>query len=563
MFLDPFRKIGAAYHQAHRLREIIGVLLKYGYEDLTRRLPLPSAARIPLRKIREQQQAVNLHTAPQRLRMACEELGPTFVKFGQILASRTRVLPEAYIEELSRLQDAVAPLPFDTVQKVVAEELGRPIGDVFASITPEPLGSASIGQVHRAQLRTGEQVVVKVQRPGIYKTVMEDLAILRHLARLAEANLPEWRLHRPVALVDELAASMEREMDYTREVADIDRFAWQFRDEPTVHVPKAHAPLSTQRLLVMEFIEGIKVSDLDALRAAGMSTAEVGRRIADLVMRQIFLHGFFHADPHPGNIHILPDGRVCFLDFGMMGYLDGRTRESFVDLVWGIARRNESRVAGALIRLTEADVEPDQRAFETDVAEFMHQHFYKVAGEINFSELVRSLVELATKHRLHLPPDLVVMLKALGMTEGLVRQLNPGHDLIGQAAPFMKRSRLERLEPRRMAENAIEFARDAAETLRDLPREVRRILSLIKHGEARVNFHHEGLEPAMQTFERSTNRLSFAIVIGTVIIGSSLIIRAEVPPMWNGVSVIGLLGFVLAGLLGLMLLFAILRHGRM
>jgi ubiquinone biosynthesis protein len=563
MIFQRFRQIGAAYHQAQRAREIIGVLLKYGYDDIARRLYLPSPSRLPLRSLREQQAALAQLTPPQRLRRALEELGPTFVKLGQLLASRTRVLPPEFTDELAQLQDNVAPISFEAVRTVLEEELKQPPEKIFATIQTQPLGSASIGQVHRATLLSGEEVVVKVQRPGIVKKVREDLGILRNLARLAETHLPEWRLHRPVALVNELATSLERELDFTREAAHIERFSWQFRDEPTIYVPEVQVALTTERLIVMEFIEGIKASNLTKLEAAGINRAEVGKRVADLVMKQIFQHGFFHADPHPGNIHILADQRVCFLDFGMMGFLDQRTREAFVDLVWGIVRRNESSVASALLRLTESDVEPSRSLFETDVAEFMHQHFYRPVGEIQFASLVKNLVQLTNKHRLRLPPDLVVMLKALSMTEELVRRLNPNHDLVGQAAPFMKQTRLERLKPRRMVENLLEFGRDSAETIRDLPREVRRIMSIIRSGEARVNFHHEGLEPAMNAFERSTNRLSFAIVVGTLIISSSLIIRAEVPPIWNGVSVVGLLGYVLAGFLSLLLLLAILRHGKM
>jgi len=563
MLFQRFRKIGAAYHQARRVRDITGVLLKYGYHDLAARLPLPRATRLPFKRVREQQAEIRQLSHPERVRRACEELGPTFVKLGQLAAARTRMLPLEFTDELARLQDQVAPLPFAEVHAVIEAELHRPLTEVFASIDPQPLGAASIGQVHRAQLVSGEDVVVKVQRPGIQKTVGEDLAILRHIAGLAEAHLSEWRFHRPMALVDELARSLEKELDFTCEAAHLERFGWQFREEPTIYLPAVYLEFTTPRLLVMEYVAGIKASELAQLDAAGHDRVEISRRIADLVMKQIFVHGFFHADPHAGNIQIMPDGRICFLDFGMMGFLDLRTREAFVDLVWGIARRSETSVATALLKLTESEIEPARAQFETDVAEFMHRHFYRAAGELRFGELVTSLVRLSNKHRLQLPPDLVVMLKSLSLTEELVRRLDPQHDLIAQATPFMKQTRLDRIRPKRVLGNLLEFGQELAETAREVPNELRRIISQIKTGQARVNFRHEGLEPATKAFERSTNRLSFALVVAALIISSSLIVHSKVPPLWGDVSVVGIVGYLLAGVMGFWLLISILRHGKM
>ena len=562
-FVERFRQIGSAYQQAKRLRDIAGVLLKYGYDDLAQHLPLPRAARIPFKRVRVQQADMQEISQPERLRRACEELGPTFVKLGQLAAARTRILPPEFTDELAKLQDQVAPLPFSAIRAVIEEELGRPLAQVFVSVEEKPLGSASIAQVHRAKLLTGEDVVIKAQRPGIQKTVAEDLALLRQLARLAETHLPEWRLRQPVALVDELARSLEKEMDFTSEAAHLERFSWQFRDEPTIYLPVVFREFTTSRVLVMECVTGIKASNLAALAAAGFDRRELSARIADLVMKQIFAHGFFHADPHPGNLQIMPDQRVCFLDYGMMGFLDLRTRETFVDFVWGIARRSESSFATALLQLTETDVEPARGPFETDVAEFMHRHFYRAAGEIHFSNLVTQLAQLAGKHRLRLPPDLVVMLRALSLTEELVRQLDPEHDLIAQAKPFMQRTRMERIRPRRVLTSALEFAQEVGEAARDLPNELRRIISQFKTGQTRLNFRHEGLEPATNAFERSTNRLSFALVVAALIISSSLIIHSKVPPLWGDVSVLGLAGYLLAGLMGFWLLISILRHGKM
>jgi ubiquinone biosynthesis protein len=563
MIFRRFQQIGETYSQVNRVRIIAGVLLKYGYDDLALRLPLPSPERLPLKSLREQQEAVLKFSHSERVRRAAEELGPTFVKLGQLAAARTRLLPPEYTEELSKLQDRVEPLPFEQIRPVIEEELGAPISQIFKSFIEAPIGSASMAQVYSALLHTGESVVVKIQRPGIEKIVLEDVAVLRHIASLVETHMPEWRVHRPVAMLEELARTLEKELDFTTEASSLDRFTWQFRDEPLIYVPKVYHEFTTPRILVMEEMRGVKASEVEALQQAGHDLKQLSARISDLVMKQIFDHGFFHADPHPGNIQVMPDQRICFLDFGMMGFLNLRTRETFIDMVWGISRRNESLTASALLKLADPDVEPPRSLFEADVAEFMHQHFYRPAGEISFSHLVTHLLRLTGKHGLQLPPDLVVMLKALGQTEELVRRLDPGHDIIGQAAPFLKRTRLKRLNPRRLTIELMEFGHELAEMARELPSELRRIMTQIKSGKVEVHFRHEGLEPLSNAVERSANRLSFALVVAALIIGSSLMSRSMVPPLWGGVSIWGLVGYLMAGFMGFWLLIGIMRHGKM
>jgi ubiquinone biosynthesis protein len=281
------------------------------------------------------------------------------------------------------------------------------------------------------------------------------------------------------------------------------------------------------------------------------------------MMKRIFTHGFFHADPHPGNIRIMANQRISFLDFGMMGYLDAATRGAFVDFVWGIVRRDERSAAAALLKLTRNELEPERAAFEADVADFMHQHFYRPAGEIQVARLMSNLVQLTGKHQLYLPSDLVLMLKALSSTEDLVRRLDPGLNLIAQAAPFMKQTRMDRFRPGRIMSTLLEFGQELAEAAHDMPRELRRVIRQVQTGQARLNFRHEGLEPLMNAMERSSNRLSFALVAASLVISSSLIIHSQVPPLWRGISMVGLVGYVLAGMMGFWLLIAILRHGKM
>lgn len=563
MFAQRLRQLGQTIQNLQRFREIVGVFLKYGYEDLAHRLHLPRLLGLPTRQLRAEAESVRNLSHPEKLRAAFEELGPTFVKVGQLLSSRTGTLPEEYSVELAKLQDSVAPMPFSEVEAILTAELGRPIGEVFAEVQAEPLGSASIGQVHRARLHAGQNVVIKVQRPGIVKTIRTDLEILRQLASTLESQLENWRHHRPTAVVDDLRRSLTKELDYTIEASHLERFASQFPAEPTLLLPRVWREYTTPRLLVMEFVGGTKAAEFVRSERSPRTRAEVGRRVGDLVLKQIFVHGFFHADPHPGNIQILDTGVVCFLDFGMMGFLTQREREMFADLVWGLATRDEVGATHALLRLSADESEPVLDTLEADVAGFMHRQFPALLREVRFDGLIKELVELCNRHRLRLPSDLLLMLKSFGQMESLVKALNPEHDLIAQATPFLKQARLARLKPRRLADGLLNFGQDLADFARTLPGDLRGLMARFKAGEARIIMRHDGLDPLRHSLDQVTNRVAFAIVLAALIVSNALIIHSRMPPLWHGVPVIGLVGFVITGVLGLWLLWSIIRHGRM
>ncbi len=563
MLFRRLESIGRTFHHLQRAREIAGVFLKYGYEDLLERLQLPSLLNTPLKRLHKPDPLIRQLPPPERLRRALEELGPAFIKLGQMLASRSDVLPEEFVKELTKLQDQVPAIPFAEVRKIMEEELHEPLSKYYRSIDELPLGSASIAQVHKAEWHDGSVVVVKVQRPEVQETVKVDLEILEHLASLAEKHLPGWRAHHPVSLVKEMAKTLRRETDFNSEAAHVERFARQFVGEKTIYIPKVYHEATSERVLTMEFIDGVKAAMLVPESLAPSERKLLAERIGDLLLTQIFVHGFFHADPHPANIHILPGNIVCFLDFGMMGFMDVRTRENLADLVWGISRQDEGSVANALVRLSTADAEPSRPELESDVAEFMHRHFYRPVKELEFGHLIMQLFQLTGRHDLHIPADVFVMLKALGLMETLVRRLNPEHDIIAQATPYLRKARLGRLQPNRLVGAITNFGLDMADMVRELPAEVRRIVAQVKKGEARMVFRHEGLDPVMESAERISNRLSFSVVLASLIIGSSLIIHSNIPPKWHDIPVIGLIGYVLAALMGFWLLIAILRHGKM
>ena len=563
------RKIGAfgrTYRHLNRYRQILGILIKYGFGDIIERLNIDQYIEIGLQMLSTSKRPVvhvQKHSRAERIRMTIEELGPTYVKLGQLLSTRSDLVPANYIAELSKLQDEVPPFCLDDVRSVFESEFGRPPEKLFEMFVPEPFASASIGQVHKARTREGDVVAVKVQRPGIKQLIEVDIEIMLHLATLMERNIEEMAFQRPVKIVEEFARSIEKEIDYNIEAANIERFARQFLTVPTIYVPKVFREITTDRILTMEFVKGIKVSKVELLEAAGLDKRRVVDLGADLLLRQVFDHGFFHADPHPGNILVLPDHVICLLDFGMMGAIDRLTKQGFVDLIYGVVRRDEFRTAQVLLRLTSWEMEPDVRMLERDVSDMMGRYLYKPLKDIKVNRLLQDLLELTSRHRLRIPPELFLMLKAFSTVEGIARLLNPEFDMVARAVPFIKREQVARFRPERITEEILAVSADFMTFLRQFPKDALDVVRLVKRQRLAVQFEHHGLENMIETHERISNKLSFAIITAALIIGSSIIAIAKIPPLFYGISLIGIIVFIAAAVLGLWLIFAIMRKKRL
>jgi ubiquinone biosynthesis protein len=561
------RKIGVlsrTYRHLARYRQILTVLFKYGFGDLLEMLKIDQYIEVGLQMIsKKRAERTEKLSRPQRLRMAFEELGPTYIKLGQILSTRPDLIPVEFIDELSKLQDKVPPFPFSDVRTVVASEFGVSPEELFESLDETPLASASIGQVHRAVLKDGENVAVKFQRPGIRRIIEVDLEIMLHLATLAERHIEELSFHRPVKIVKEFARTLEKEIDYKIEATNMERAARQFLDTSYVYIPKVYRDTTTSRILTTEFIEGIKISEIDKLEAAGLDRKLITTRGAELVLSQVFDHGFFHADPHPGNIFVLPNNVICLLDFGMAGVVDRQTREDFVDLIDSVVHQNEARAAQALLKLTYWEKEPELRMFEREMADFMGRHLYKLLKDIEFAKLLRDLLELATNFRLQIPPDIFLMMKAISTLESVGRILDPDFDMIAHAAPFVQRVKLDRFKPQRIAGDVIDLASNLLQFLQQFPKDLLDLANLIRQQRIRLQLEHHGLETMLATHDQISNRLAFSIIIAALIIGSALIVISETPPLIFGISLIGIILFSAAALMGIWLLVAILRKGRL
>jgi ubiquinone biosynthesis protein len=561
------RKIGAigrTYRDLSRFRQILTVLLKYGFGDLLELLKIDQYVEAGLKIISKKQLIrVEKLTRPEGIRMALEELGPTYIKLGQILSSRPDLVPVDFLRELAKLQDKVPPFPYTAVKKIVESELGLSIDELFAHFDQQPLASASIGQVHKARIKDGTEVAVKVQRPGIQRVIEVDLEIMHYLATLMERHIEEISLHRPVKIVEEFTRTLEKELDYQLEASNMERVALNFIDDAYTYIPKVFRDFSTAHVLTAEFVDGIKVSDIERLDAAGLDRKVITDRGADILLKQIFDHGFFQADPHPGNLFVLPDNVICLIDFGMVGAVDRRTRENFVDLIDAVVQKDAYRTSQVFIQLTDWDDEPDERHFEKDVAEFMVQHLYRPLKDIRVGKLLHQLLELASRHRLRIPPDIFLMMKALTTIEGVARMLDPDFEMITKAAPFVKRILLGRFTPQRISGDMYRLALDLMKFVKQFPKDLLDISRMVRQQKLYVRIENQGLDRMLSTHDQISNRISFSIIIAALIIGSALIVISEIPPLFYGISLIGIIVFLAAAVMGIWLLVAIIRKGRL
>jgi ubiquinone biosynthesis protein len=556
--------LGRTYRHAKRYEEILNVLIKYGSGDVLDVLNIKQHIEIGIEKIsgKEPEQIEKL-SRPERLRMALEELGPTFVKLGQILSTRPDLIPLDYAREFSKLQDDVPSFPYDDVRETIKSETGRFPEDIFHSFHKKPIAAASMGQVHKAILKdTEEEVAIKVQRPNIQQTIEVDLEIMLHLAFLMERHVAEMEGLHPTKIVHEFARSIEDEIDYTVEASHIEHFARQFLDDETIYVPKVYRDLTTKRMLVMEFIDGIKASDFDHLRKGGYNLGEIASRGADSILKQICVHGFYHADPHPGNIFILPNNVICFIDFGMMGRISLQEREDFTDFVELLINKDEKKIVDALLKLTNFAVDLNRSDLQRDLMEFIDRYAYLPLEKLEIATMLQSVLEILTKQGMSLKPDLYLMIKALSTAEGLGRSLDPEFEIVNHAKPFFRKIKASRYTLKRIAGDLMDSGTELLCLLKEIPGELREVLRNAREGKLKIGIQYDGWDRTLCRFDLISDRIASAIVLASLIVGSSIIILSNTPPKWHDMPIIGLAGFLIAAVMGFWLLTSILRSGR-
>jgi len=525
-------------------------------------LGLLSTLSLPRRLLHREAEGPPL-SLPEHTRLAIEELGPTFIKLGQILSTRPDLIPPAYIRELSKLQDAVPPAPWETIKSRIETELGGPIEDIFASFEVEPVAAASLAQVHGAILPSGEEVIVKVQRPGIEDVIAVDLEILFDLARLIQERTPLGRLYDLPEIAEEFAYTLRAEMDYRREGRNADRFRANFADEPYLYIPKVYWNYTTERVLVLERIHGIKIDDIEALDAAGVDRHQVALNAARIIIKEVLEDGFFHADPHPGNFFVMEGAVIGAMDFGMVGYLNQHMREELVRLYIVTLSLDSERIVDQLIRMGALEHRVDRRGLRRDLDLLLLKYYGLPLKEIRAQEMMEEVIPLAFRHHLRLPSELWLLGKTLAMMEGVGLKLDPDFNIFEVSQPYVRRLIWQIASPWVWGKRLAQGASDWSELLASLPRQIPRLLEQVEQGELQLTMSLRESKGVLRKLDRIANRLAVSILAASLIIGLALMISAFRLGEQKGVGFwLVIAGFIAASILGLWLLFSIWRSGR-
>lgn len=558
-------KLNRNIRSLRRYGVILGVLVKYGFGHIVEQLNLSYYLRLDRRLFSRNRLSSDLERlSPQvRMRLAMEELGPTFIKLGQLLSTRPDLIPHEYTDEFGKLQDQAAFVPVEQIRTQIALDLKRPVETLFADFSDLPLAAASIAQVHRARLLTGEEVAVKVLRPGVEELVATDLDILMGLAHLLERHMPAVAVYEPSTIVKEFRRTLKRELDFTREGHTINRFAANFAGDPTIRFPNIFWTHTGTRVLTLEFIDGIKVSDFEKLELAGYDRKIIARNGAETFLRQVLTHGLFHGDPHPGNIFVLPGNTICMLDFGMVGRLGDELKQYLAELLLGILSRDPDRIISQLLYSGELAEEVSMRALKRDLTDFIDDYSEIPLQELNTGRMLGDFVDILVHYRIKFPADFMLLIKALVTMEGVGRRLDPDFNMIGHLKPFMERLVRERTSAGNLTREAGHLFSTYSSLIRNLPRDIKELLNRINRNKFKIDLEHRGLDRLITDIDKSSNRLSFSLLIAALIVGSSLIMQTEKGPMLFGFPMLGFLGYSIAAALGLWLAIAILRSGRL
>ncbi len=502
-------------------------------------------------------------TPPERVRLAIEELGTTFIKLGQFLSTRADILPPEYQSELAKLQDSAPPFDSEAAKERIEAELGQSIESLFVQFDSEPLAAASIGQAHAATLRDGTEVVIKVRRPGVVEQIEEDLEILQNLASAMSRRWEFASTYDVAGLAQEFAHTLRSELDYLKEGRNAERFAQNFADDPKVHIPRVFWELTTSRVITLERIRGIKVSDLSMLDANGIDRRRLAECGTQVILKMIFDDGFFHADLHPGNFFIEPDGRFGLIDFGMVGTVDERTQDQLAGLVLALTNPDYDQLVDTLLEMGMTAARVDRMRLRRDLEHLIAPYYGRSLGEIDLTPLINDALAIVRRHQMHLPSNLVLLLKTIIITEGLGARLDPDFRLITVIDPYANELLLKLYSPSRWMRKLKRAGLDIAWLSAEAPQQLRRLVGEIERSGFEFGMRPESFEPLISRLERLTNRVVLGILAAAFIVGLATLLSVYRPPgLENWAGVIFAIGFFFALILGIYLAWSILRSGR-
>lgn len=560
------RKIlGRRHHQFKRYQQVVGVLIRHGYYDFVDNSNLLRFVKFRQRYMPE---GVFLKddeklTHWQRIKLVLEELGPAYIKLGQFVSNRPDLLPQDLCTELETLLDAVPPFDSSQAVKIIEKEFGARISKIFKEFNETPFSSASIAQVHRAELHDGTNVAVKIQRPGIKKVIWADLEIMVEIATLLEKYVSGMDVINPVGIVKEFRESIIEELDFMNEAGNIEKFTRKFGKDKRVYFPKVYKEYTTTHVLTMEMVEGVSLSKIKEGTDPKYNLDLIATTLSDLLMEQVFEHGYFHGDPHQGNIIILENNVICFIDFGQVGVLSPRNRQVLREIITGLVQRDPRKVTGATMKLSTNSEIINREQFENQVFKIIDKYADVTLHNLNLSKFFNDLFKLIVNSKLMIPSDLYLLGKAITSLEGTLRKIKPDFNIIEHIEPFVRKMILENINPYNIFKDIYGSLSEYSELFRNFPGGIRDIINQLKNRNIRIQFEHKGLEPMLLKHDQISNRISFSIIASSLIIGSSLIIHAKIPPLIFGISFLGLFTFIFALLMSVLLLIFILRHGKM
>jgi ubiquinone biosynthesis protein len=567
MAFTGFLKFWHTYKNIGRIRQIVNVFLKHGFGQFIEQLNLQRF--IPLRKklkVFGQWPVVEKHSIPQRLRMAFSELGPSFIKLAQLLSSRPDLITKEYADEFEKLQDKVPPFPTNDARKIIASELGISLPDVFTEFDDVPVAAASIAQVYQATLKTGEQVIIKVQRPNIRDILETDIAILKIITRLMVKYIPDSRIFNPEGIVESFARTVKKEMDFTAEARNARRFRKNFEGNPDICIPEIHRNFLSEKVIVMERFSGVRIDDIEGIESFGLDRKDLANRGVDAYFKMILEDGFFHADPHPGNILVLSDGRVGLMDFGIVGWLTPDIMENIAGSLLAFINKDFDSLVDQYMALgivtEELDIEMFRAEFKADLVDICEPLYGITISEIDFAEYMEVLTELAVKHGLKMPSSLLLMNKTLLILDSIGRQLDPEFNFIAVAEPYASRLVRARISPQKAFDKVRKSLTDISDFV-ETPKQVNRLLRKAMKNGLGFKVDPVGMERLIKDIDRSSNRLAFSIIVASIIVASSLLIQSEIGGKIFGLPAIGTIGFIMAFMLGIWLLISILKSGRL
>lgn len=539
-----------------RLRQIVNVLIKHGFGHVIDRLRLRKYLPFRKRIFRSRQERLIEDTYPSVARRIClvlEELGPTFIKLGQLLSSRPDLVPPELVRELKNLQDRTNPFPYEAVRATIEEDFSRPLEKLFVDFEPEAFASASVAQAHRASLPTGEKVVVKVKRPDIDTVIETDLDILISLARLVEKYMPESRIYNPTGVVNEFSRSIRKELDFTIEAFQTDRFFSSFKDIDGVRTPRVYWEYTSPRVLTLETIDGIRVDEVEKIESLGLDKKEIARRVVDIFMKQIFEFGFFHADPHSGNLFVLPSGDIALVDFGIVGRLDREVLLGLARIMVAVNEFETEKVIEELLRLDPGNYQVNVKGLRRDIVEFIDQYFHIPVVRIQAENFIHELISIAGRHGVRLPPDFVLLAKTFLIIGGMAHQLDADFNIMESVRPFARRLLVKRMHPQHLIADLSRSVYEIAELVRVLPGQLSRVMNHLQEGKITVKVSGNSFQSDDHSRQNGGGKhLALGFICAALLIASSIIITASQNNDVFFSMAIG--GYILAAFLGLVVL---------